>query len=494
MLTAAGVVLALALAITSQSLWIDELSTALLARQQSWGDLMNALGSLGSEAQMPFFAVWIWVWGHVAGTSEWGLRAANLPWAVLAVAAFVHLLRSWRCHPLAGGVLLSPFLLYYMNEARPYVMGFAGATLALAATERLIQGEHPGGRGARGGALVGLAISLGASLLNAALLVALAVYAALRIRTATPQRPAWARTFGGLLSTYRGLVFTAALMLAAFLTHDVLMMLAGHGGQKTGLSTANVVFAIYEMLGFGGLGAPRTVLRGLAGSRLILHYGVWLACGIAAWLAWAWAVSRPAVRPGNAFRPLVLAALAGVLALLVAAGVMRASLWGRHFMALYPFVLAALALLLSELIRNRRGPVRLAAVLLLAVFVLSAARQRVLPEYGKDPLREGVAALRDLQAADPARPVVFLAYPLAIWYYDGTPHLEIVEGWSADRIRDWNAQHAEYLLFMNRADILDTTGLWRKMLTPSQATALWQRGNVTIHRIRTDTGGSPIHE
>lgn len=475
----------LAASITRQSLWIDELTSAWLAAQSSWSGVIAALSESGSEAQMPLFVVWLWNWARLAGTGEWALRASNLPWAMVAVASWVALTRRWKCPPAAIVLMISPFLGYYMNEARPYMLTFAGAALALAGAEVLA--STPGGaprRGANSAILAGTGLCVGASMLNVAVLPALAAYAALRLvaQEGCPGGQPWLariRAHGALL----GLL---VVELGAFGLYYGFTWWQGHGGQREGFSIANMAFAAYEMLGFGGLGAPRILIRSLTLRQVLSHYGWTLGVGLAVWVGVLLTVwpTRKAWRSHPVLPALAAALLAGVSTLVAAAWLCRASLWGRHFMAAYPFVMGLLACLLTSPELPHPAWRRAALGALAALFLVSLARQCVLPSYAKDPLREGIRQLDVLQRQD-ARPVLFLAYDRALWYYGESmlPGMAIAPGWGAEQGTRWDTEHPSYRLFMHRPDKFDPTGLWQQRAASPGASVEWRQGNVTIYTI-----------
>ena len=114
----------LALGVSGESLWIDEGYSAKLAMQPTLSAWAATLSSIpGSEPQMPGYQLYLWAWSRIFGLSEWALRLANLPWALLFTAALAwgseRLLQMRRVWLI---VCLSPFLWFYMNEARPYAM------------------------------------------------------------------------------------------------------------------------------------------------------------------------------------------------------------------------------------------------------------------------------------------------------------------------------------------------------------------------------------
>jgi mannosyltransferase len=104
----------------AQSLWNDEGNSLRLA-QRSLGDLIDAAGR---DIHPPGYYLLLKGWITLAGTSEFGLRALSALEGVLAVGATFALGR--RLFTRGAGILagllvaLSPFAVYYSQEARMY--------------------------------------------------------------------------------------------------------------------------------------------------------------------------------------------------------------------------------------------------------------------------------------------------------------------------------------------------------------------------------------
>jgi len=105
-------------AVSSQSLWVDEAETALKAVPPTLRGWWQALdGEHNSNMQLPLYMIYIWSWARIAGLSELALRAANIPWFLLG---FYAIARSLRRQPgLRWATLLlycvHPFVWYYLN-------------------------------------------------------------------------------------------------------------------------------------------------------------------------------------------------------------------------------------------------------------------------------------------------------------------------------------------------------------------------------------------
>ena len=118
---AAGVIRVLV--IDTQSLWADEALTSYEA-SLPFGAMLNVV--LHVETTPPLYFLFIWAWGHLFGTGVVALRAVS----TLAGAAVVPIgylcgreLASRRAGVIAAAlVTVNPFLIWYSQEARAYML------------------------------------------------------------------------------------------------------------------------------------------------------------------------------------------------------------------------------------------------------------------------------------------------------------------------------------------------------------------------------------
>lgn len=110
------------LSVRTSSLWIDEGQTYDVVRG-SLAHMLDAVFKRGDAViGMPLYFVAEFLWCKMVGFGEYALRSMNLVFAAIALLGGRRLVRdmglpSWTLLLL----LLHPVLLYYMNEARPYV-------------------------------------------------------------------------------------------------------------------------------------------------------------------------------------------------------------------------------------------------------------------------------------------------------------------------------------------------------------------------------------
>ncbi|MFO7534548.1 MAG: hypothetical protein R6X19_02505 [Kiritimatiellia bacterium] len=397
----AGLVAILVLAClmpSGESLWIDETSTLLYASEPTLVAFKaRILTETGSEAQMPLGMLAFWIWQKVAGSSEWGLRAVNILWTLLAAGALYRTGRRLRLPALPFWLIAQPFLWYYANEARPYVMQVAGAAWML---EGLLAGIANRGRGWSWAAALaaGALITAGASMVGVFSLIAvvitgLAVFIALRAR---PSPRAWLA------------LGTGALLLAPLGFYYLQTLLRGAGGAKIwNVGLVNTGFAAYELGGFLGLGPGRLEIReaartGAGPLGALLKPFAWQLGGLA--LLYALLIP-PLLRGRDPERRLAAGAAAGVAALTAgllmgAAGAAGFPFWGRHLAPLLPAWTLLIAWAADQFIRENalRPLARTVPFLLAALLAFSSAALRLDDRHGKEDYRRAARYAIDAAA------------------------------------------------------------------------------------------------
>jgi hypothetical protein len=393
-----------ALAINSQSVWVDEAVTAVVAAQASpfasW-DFLAA--SSGSDTQMPGYMAYMWLWEKVLGYSEWWLRAANLPWLALAIFALPK-----RSGWFLGTLMVSPFLWYYLNEARPYLMQIGATVMVIGALWRL-KAEILEGRREKitfGLLMFGLVLLSGSSLLGM-IWAAAGLGAAVVILGREPAR--------ALALRCRWLAMSAAGLLGLLAVFYLWTIWRGNHATSGHTGLGNVAFVAYELAGLSGLGPGRVEMRGTGFSALQPHLALLLLQTLlisAVFYAGVRAVQKQ-------FSRRVWLGVAGWLAgaalfLFGAAVAKHFSVLGRHFAPLAPVVLLVLSLGLKQLYKAggwRRGLVPIFFI----VCLISALSLRFAERHRKDDYRSAAAIA--LQAAEQGKNVWWCADLVGAAYY-----------------------------------------------------------------------------
>ncbi len=109
--------------LTGQSYWADE-ATTVHELHMSLGGLLHAVRV--NETTPPLYFVLAWLWAKIFGTGEAGLRSfsALLGTAVIPVAYLCgrRLISRWAGVAAAAFAAFSPFMIWYSQEARSYIL------------------------------------------------------------------------------------------------------------------------------------------------------------------------------------------------------------------------------------------------------------------------------------------------------------------------------------------------------------------------------------
>jgi hypothetical protein len=462
----------LAVSITGQSLWIDEAVMAYFASYDRLGDMFVTVTNLRtSDPQMPLYILYLWGWAKLFGASEYALRAANLPFAILLVAAMAW--TSWRAlgRPALWVVFcLSPFVWFYMNEARPYVAIMACAALSTGALMVYIAAPERYGKIAPWLCLSALWVACGLQMLSAFLAPSLAVLAAFAMGE---KRQDWS----AIRDDWKVPVLVHTPLFFGLGAYFVWTLSVGAGGMRETPGFGNIAFAFYEFMGFAGLGPPRDVMRAQPNLQVFFPYWPWLGIGALAIggflsVSLLQIVRRRACPPGS-----VIALITGVALFVASSVVVEFRFWGRHLAVFFPLLsfilIAAMGATLGARPWKRIG--RTCVVSLACVWLLSDARLWALPEYQKDDYRLAAStALAVAHRSDAS--IVWAANLIAGRYYgfEFDQPLAGVEWRSVGKAifgANWSErQVSEYLsrtrrenpvvLVLSKPDLYDSAGIW----------------------------------
>jgi hypothetical protein len=451
------------LAVSSQSLWIDEAQTALKAIPPTLHGLWNALYTEhNSNMQMPLYMLYVWGWARLFGVSEVALRAANIPWFFAGFFAIAHFLRR---HPGLRGVTLllycvHPFVWYYLNEARPYIMQLSGALLVTGALfAALDAADEPLSSSWWWLFAAGLTILCGASLLGVPWAIAVCL---LLIR-----RPGFWSSMprSGLPAL---LLFVPVLSLLALYFAWTFQQNI-NAGYRT-MSVASMASVFYDQLGFLGLGPGRAALRppSLTGSGAIslAPFRAFLLPLSLLGLPLAWGLVVAAGRRfslPSARWPAIILLAASPTALVFALGYIRHTrMLGRHLTPLFPFILLAQACVLLLFWKNGRPLGRAAAALILTALVVSSIEVRFAFRHSKDDYRSATTAAA--QALAQGRIVWWAADSSAATYYHLPPDVRGLPGsvrWLGGEVPagiTTTSTTRPDLIFLSKPDLFDPAG------------------------------------
>ena len=383
-----------ALAVSNQSLWIDEAHSAAKAMQPSlakWWTTM--VQDKGSDLQMPFYMFYLWAWAKIFGTSEIALRAANIPWFAAGLLALLCAFPKdrHRQFAIAALTLTNAFLWYYIDEARPYVVVFTFSALTAACLLRLREDSE--------------------SAINSPVWFRLFLLGIVGVCATNLIAVPWAIAAAGAFVFCTGTRLTLRFPLSIALATCALIALAlyylwslrlgaraSNVGQ-TGL--ANLAFAFYELLGVAGLGPGRLALREHGGKIIFEYIGPVILGAIAVLVLLSAAFI--ALRKKATRRDFIFFGIAAILplAVLIAAAVIsHVRLLGRHFTPLLPFLLILLAIGFERILFSKGRWLRVAAIIAIAALSISALEIRFAPRHWRDDYRSAANLARNAVTAN----------------------------------------------------------------------------------------------
>lgn len=383
------------LAISNESLWIDEFWTAHFGAMESFKAFYELL-LVPNGSQTPLHFLHFYLWGLLNPVGEFFFRLANLPLFVAGQSAVFWALRDYPrkfAYLFLALSALHPMVWQYANEARPYIMMYAGSQMILAYLLNL-HARSASGRPAEPFFLmlfvVGGILLFGASLLGVFWVFAACVYVLLHhLRQST-----WRDLMQGVNPLLLGFFLLAIALLTVYYLNSLFL---GAGGSRLASSTPlTVLSTAYEVLGLAGIGPSRLELRSL-GPTALAPYAIGLvAAGSVLIVVLAVGLNEARTRLG--IRELLLLAALGLLPIGIVIYSGFAMHWrvaGRHLFATLPLLNLVWALGLATLLQTdgRRGQrlrwlLAIAALLFLAY---SAFSLRFSPQHRKDDYRAAAA-------------------------------------------------------------------------------------------------------
>lgn len=372
-------------AISGQSFWIDETLTSWKASMptlRAWWQSM--VSERASDLQMPLYMLFMWCWEKVFGHGEWAMRLANAPWFVLGLVVFDRAFAVVGRFAPTLVLLCSAFAWYYLGEARPYAMQIGASLTVVAALWRLGEISDPRMERRWVWILCAGVVTLSGSSMLAMIFCGAFLAAAMLAAEGT--------RVGQLIRSHGGCWLAMLLVCLGLGLYYIWTLKFGARGTTAGKTDVrNILFVLYELFGFSGLGPGRVELR--SGDLSVFRAHLPLLVPFAALVALVFGMGWRRVVDSVSRKTLLcwLLMVGGAMMFLFAVG-FRAQfrVLGRHFAPVLPLVCLVLGGGVLALIERRRWW-RWSAVLFLALSVVSAVEVRLANRHAKDAYREAVA-------------------------------------------------------------------------------------------------------
>lgn len=385
------------ISVDSWSLWLDE---AITAQMYSVGSFSELVGQFrlrdGSEAQMPGWILFMWGWVKLFGNGEYALRASNFVFMVLFLSYCYSLVvdpgrsRKERYTLMVTAFLsvCNPFILYNMNEARCNIPVFAlSFVTVLSLLEYLRQGRKRDWYICLASFVIGCAFNMLVALLAVSLCILAKGNVGKFIR-----------------SNVRSLfLFSVPLLLLG--GYYVSTLSGGKGGQIETPGIGNAGYAMYEFLGFSGLGPCKNLLRESVDKKsLLLSYVPYILPLLVSYCAIFVLMLKLRRREwlGNTF---LWAFVGGFIVFFGVAYVVGFRFWGRHLLFLYPLWLLFMGETLCQLyLENGRMKMVGWGISLFFALCLLCSSSRILfdGQYKKEDIKGVVEKCRQYRQSGEA--------------------------------------------------------------------------------------------
>jgi hypothetical protein len=480
-------------AISTQSYWIDEATSLIVAMSSSPTEAWKyAQAVSGSTIQMPLYHAYLYLWHKMFGSGEWAMRASNIPWFILAQLAFLVLLRHRPKLALLSCLLaaVSPTIWTYLDETRPYAMQYAAACWLVAGLLRFSSPHAPTTpvRGLTGASVIALIVLFSSSPLGAVWAGGfLAAFIWLRFSGTPDTQGHSSAPPAGWRSLAVFLVGVLLISVYYFLTWPA----GGEGYHRGGMALVSIPYIAYDFLGFSGYGPGKLELRGSALGSMVRNIPALLPLALVlAVLVVSFAGSAKTKRPGR--RPVIawlLALLLPSLVILVAFVLSSYRALPRHFIPALPAVIVALSALAALALESKSVIWRATAVLLPLLWLGSSLNLRWQGRHAKDDYRAAASiaakSLADNKevwwAADAAAAYVYLT-PVALENVPGRAWAMQAPSWDAIRFK-----FPPRVIVISKPDIYDPQGAVARYAAENRFAPALQLQAFTIFTREGDT-------
>lgn len=381
------------LCVNNWSLWLDESSTACLASIPTFQGFIDKLSVWqGSESQMPLYIGSMWAWEKIFGHTEYALRFFNVFIVLIGLAYCTNVVKrienpdSGKLRVTMALMVISPFFIYNMNEARVNIslcilsalcyMGMFMYCKAHSKCDLYI-------------CIIALIVGCGFNMLFyfiAPVALALGLY--------------FDKKF---ISNNKNVFIVTVIGCVGIGCYYAWTLMQSKGGaiEKTGVF--NIVYALYEFMGFNGMGAPKNELRESNNILITVKpYIPWMLtlCVGYALLVWRMIVERTSIKT------LYLFAL-GLAFFLLGAYIASFRFWGRHLFIFYPLWIYALASVIYDLWNSKQKINKAVVLFFILMIAISSVRISCKDEYKKENVKETISFVNKI--SDNGNTKVFFA-------------------------------------------------------------------------------------
>jgi hypothetical protein len=380
-------IIILIFSVNDYSLWIDEMQTyGIVCASDFFKTVLHIWNTHGAVGGMPLFFILEWFWTQLFGYSEIAMRSINIPFAIIYFIFSYKMIRyakesTWLCLLF----FFNPLFIYYMNEARPYIMllcmGSVFSYLLFCCDTNKYK------------TLFWLHVSFLVGLLTHMMFGFIITLYIIHFITSIRQQK---------LILRKHLVMGSAFLLpylAVFYHYGHVMTGAaelGGTGELSAGGLSSIAQIVYYLAGFGGLALSRNDLRAMMLSHLSVEHIIFSVLLIAGYLTLFLYILKNKAGKNNAIQTLFLPALITLGVFCISNILLETRFWERHVIYLLPAILFPLCTILKMMIMSGKWFYRIGAGLIVIFLFVSSFNTMFNQYYQKENYKATAAYIKDM--------------------------------------------------------------------------------------------------
>ncbi|MCC8145881.1 MAG: hypothetical protein LIO93_05465 [Bacteroidales bacterium] len=381
-----AVLIALTFSINKSSIWIDEMLTYQVMHGKSFSEMLSSVwNSHNANGGMPLYFVFEWMWTQLFGYTEIGLRSLNIPFAIIYLIVSWYMIckikaPSWFCVLF----FFNPLFIYYMNEARPYIMLLCIGSIYTYLLFYRNLNDYKTLFWLHFTFLIGLLTHMMFGFIILMYLVE--CIRLIRLRKLD---------FKKHLSVLGGFAIPYIVILYHYMK---VMTGAGEIGGVGGLTAnwkASIIQIVYYFAGFGGLGLSRNDLRSMILSQLSWIHITCILLMVFGYLTLFLYVVKNKLWKDKHLVAIFLPGFIAFGGFCIINILFHTRFWERHIIYLLPVLLILLCYILKSMFFSKKMIYRGGAVLIVSLTALSGMRTMFDKYYEKEDYKSVSAYIKN---------------------------------------------------------------------------------------------------
>ena len=448
-------IIALLFSINNSSIWIDEMITLRAIHEKSFSEMFsNILNSHNANGGMPLFFIIEWTWTQLFGYSEIGLRSLNILFAIIYFIVSWRIIKetkspSWFCVLF----FLNPIFIYYMNEARPYIILLCIGSIY---TYLLFFRDLNNYKTLLLLHLTFLAGLLTHMMFGFIILMYLAQCVHL-IRLKKLDLKKHLSVFGAFIIPY---------IIVLYHYMNVMTDANEIGGSEVLAPNwkASIIQIVYYFLGFGGLGLSRNDLRSMLFSQLTGVQITFIALMLFGYLSLFLYIIKNKIWKDKYSVSIFLIGFVTFGGFCIINILFKTRFWERHIIYLLPILLILLCGILKSMIDSKKMFYRAGAILIISLSTISGLRIMFDKYYEKEDYKGVVSYVNETKEG-----MFFFQGDSLIYNYYGidfnNPKFQMVNNFEIEDLNNHSNTSKEntplFLILSSRKEF-DLGGLYHK--------------------------------